>query len=149
MRIKRVLHASDFSKASRPAFQLARDLAKAFKAQLVLFYAYEPPPRVMGEGYVPPALLQKMRAAERKAAERKLARLMRSATRDRIRVLTLLEEGRAAEAIVRAARRKRASLIVLGTRGRTGVARLLLGSVAERVVRTAHCPVLTVGVGKG
>jgi nucleotide-binding universal stress UspA family protein len=53
-------------------------------------------------------------------------------------------EGPPAAAIVRAARRERAGLIVLGTHGRTGLTRILIGSVAERVVRTARCPVLTV-----
>jgi nucleotide-binding universal stress UspA family protein len=56
----------------------------------------------------------------------------------------LLVEGPPAAAIVRAASRKRADLLILGTHGRTGVRRMLIGSVAERVVRTAGCPVLTV-----
>ena len=63
---------------------------------------------------------------------------------DRLRVSTLLTEGPAAASIVRAAKRNRVGLIVLGTHGRGGVARMVLGSVAEQVVRMAHCPVLTV-----
>ena len=57
---------------------------------------------------------------------------------------TALIQGVAAERIVAAARRNRADLIVIGTHGRTGLARLMLGSVASRVVATAACPVLTV-----
>jgi nucleotide-binding universal stress UspA family protein len=53
-------------------------------------------------------------------------------------------EGTAADAIVRTARAKRANVIVMGTHGRSGLARLFMGSVAERVVGTAPCPVLTV-----
>ena len=56
----------------------------------------------------------------------------------------ILYQGVAADAIARAARAKRAKLIVMGTHGRTGLTRLLMGSVAERVVGTAPCPVLTV-----
>jgi len=61
-----------------------------------------------------------------------------------MRVRTLLLEGRTAEQIVRAARSKRAGMIVIGTHGRTGLTRFLLGSVAARVLAIARCPVLTV-----
>jgi nucleotide-binding universal stress UspA family protein len=61
-----------------------------------------------------------------------------------VRATTLVLEGVAHEQIVRAARSKKADLIVIGTHGRTGLAKLFLGSVASRVVAAAHCPVLTV-----
>ena len=61
-----------------------------------------------------------------------------------MRARGVLYEGVAADAIARAARAKRAKLIVMGTHGRTGLRRLFMGSVAERVVGTAPCPVLTV-----
>jgi nucleotide-binding universal stress UspA family protein len=57
---------------------------------------------------------------------------------------TIVESGAVADRIVRAARARRADLIVMGTHGRTGVSRLLLGSVASRVIATSPCPVLTV-----
>jgi len=145
MTVKRILHASDFSPASRPAFRLGQDLAKALKAELILFHAVSPIAPMMGEGYIPTSLVEELRAQTRRDGERRLEALARTARRGRIRVSTLLAEGPAAEAIVKAAKRKRAGLIVIGTRGRTGLARMLLGSVAERVVRTATCPVLTVG----
>jgi nucleotide-binding universal stress UspA family protein len=69
---------------------------------------------------------------------------VQAARRDRIRVRGAIGEGPAAATIVQAARRHRAGLVVVGTHGRSGVRRLLLGSVAERVVRTSPCPVLTV-----
>lgn len=142
---KRILHASDFSRASRPAFRVARDLARAFKAQLILFHALPAAAVMMGGEYVPQALLERMQAESRRHAQRRLDGLARTARRARLRVSTLLAEGAAPEAIVKAARTRRAGLIVIGTQGRTGLARMLLGSVAERVVRTAACPVLTVG----
>lgn len=145
MAIKRILHASDFSGASRPAFRLARELAEALRAQLILFHAYQVVTPMAGEGPIPPRLLQEMVTSTRAGARRKLDALAGSAGGGRIRVSTLLVEGPAAPSIVRAAKQKRASLVVLGTHGRTGVRRLLLGSVAERVLRTASCPVLTVG----
>ena len=62
----------------------------------------------------------------------------------RVRARGLLVEGVPADRIVRTARGRRAGMIVVGTHGRTGAARFFLGSVAGRVVATAHCPVLTV-----
>jgi nucleotide-binding universal stress UspA family protein len=63
---------------------------------------------------------------------------------DGVRAESLLLQGLPAEQIVRAARSKRADLVVLGTHGRSGLPRLVLGSVAERVIGLARCPVLTV-----
>ena len=61
-----------------------------------------------------------------------------------VRVTTILLDGAPHEQIPRAVRRTRADLLVIGTHGRTGLTKVLLGSVAERVLRLAPCPVLTV-----
>jgi nucleotide-binding universal stress UspA family protein len=145
MAIKTILHASDFSPASRPAFRMGLELAKAFKARLILFHAYQVTIPMAAEGPIPPRLLQDMVTGARTGPQRKLEALARRAKRGHGRVSTLLAEGPAVASIVRAAKRSRASLIVVGTHGRTGFRRLLLGSVAEGVVRAASCPVLTVG----
>ena len=148
MTIKRIMHASDFSKASGAAFRLARGLAKVLRAELVVCHAYNPVPAIAaGEGYVAPGVVDQIWTAARRNGRRKLDRLAAGARRDRLRVSTMLLEGAPAAAIVAAAQRRRAGLLVLGTHGRTGLRRMLLGSVAERVVRTARCPVLTVGPG--
>jgi nucleotide-binding universal stress UspA family protein len=148
MRVRRILHASDFSPASRPALQLARDLARAFKAELILFHAIEiTVPIGTGEGYVPPRVLEEMWAGTRARAERDMKRLARRAKTAGVRLVTLLGEGPTAATIVETARRRRAGMIVIGTHGRTGVKRFLLGSVAERVVRTSSQPVVTVAGG--
>jgi nucleotide-binding universal stress UspA family protein len=149
MKIKRILHASDFSRASHPAFGLARELAATLRAELILCHAYQAvTPLDVGEGYVSAGVIKELWSSARASARRRLDRLAASAKRGRLRVSTVLVEGPPAASIVRAAKRKRANLLVLGTRGRTGVRRLVLGSVAERVVRTAPCPVVTVA-GKG
>ncbi len=144
MTIKRILHATDFSPASRRAFDMARALARAFKAELIVLHAWERAVPIAGEGYIPPALVQDLWKSTREHAEKRLARLLAGVRRDGVRMRPSLVEGPPASAIVRAARAQRAGLIVIGTHGRTGVRRFLLGSVAERVVRTATCPVLTV-----
>jgi nucleotide-binding universal stress UspA family protein len=77
-------------------------------------------------------------------AQRRLNALVATAKKEGVRASGLLLEGVAAEQIVRAARSRRAGLIVMGTHGRTGLAKLFLGSVAERVVGNAPCPVMKV-----
>jgi nucleotide-binding universal stress UspA family protein len=145
MTIKRMLCASDFSPASRPALGLAQELARALKAKLILFHAYEPSVPIGNGGYLPPSVMHEMLTATRDAAAQSLKRLARSPQAKHVRISTLLAEGPAATAIVRAAKKNRVDLVVMGTHGRTGVRRLLMGSVADRVIRTASCPVLVVG----
>ena len=145
MTIKRMLCASDFSPASRPAFQLAQELARTLKAKLILFHAYERSVPIGNGGYLPQSVMQEMLTATRDAAAQSLKRLARSSQGKDVRISTLLAEGSAAAAIVRAAKKNRVDLVVMGTHGRTGVRRLLMGSVADRVIRTASCPVLVVG----
>jgi len=144
MTIKRILHASDFSPASRPALRVARELALALKAQLILCHAYEPLAPVMGAASIPPKLFSQIMASTRAGAQGRLERLAASVGHGGTRIATVLIEGPPSTAVLRAAKRKRADLIVLGTHGRTGIQRMLLGSVAERIVRHSPCPVLTV-----
>lgn len=144
MTVKRILHPSDFSPASRPALRLALELTRALRAELILCHAWQVP-IVTADAYMPPAMLEELTTGTRTDGQRQLDALARSARKRARRVSTVLVEGPAAVAIVRAARARRASLIVMGTHGRTGLQRMLLGSVAERVLRTAPCPILTVG----
>jgi nucleotide-binding universal stress UspA family protein len=97
-----------------------------------------------GEAYVSPSAYEQMAESARAWAQKQLDRLLARAKAARVRARGLLLEGIAHEQIVRTARRQRVGLIVMGTHGRTGVARFFLGSVAARVAATAPCPVLTV-----
>jgi nucleotide-binding universal stress UspA family protein len=83
------------------------------------------------------------------AAAQALTRSVERLREHGLTVRGLLRPGSAADEIVRTAQVEHASVIVMGTHGRTGVTRVLMGSVAERVVREAPCPVLTVGLPKG
>jgi nucleotide-binding universal stress UspA family protein len=144
---RRIMHSTDYSPASRPAFRKAVELSKALHRELVLVHVLSPVlmPVISGEMYIPPATYDDLQRTSRAAAQRHLERLTAVAKRAGIRVSSRLVEGApVAEQIVRAARGLRAELLVLGTHGRTGVARAVLGSVASRVVATASCPVLTV-----
>ena len=144
-RIRRILHPSDFSKASAAAFTKAVELAKANGAELVLLHVLAPPlPLMAGEGYVSPKVYEDLEQSARAYASKELASLVAKAKKAGVRAKAVLRDGVAHEQIVRAARSPRADMIVIGTHGRTGLAKLFLGSVAGRVVSTAKCPVMTV-----
>jgi nucleotide-binding universal stress UspA family protein len=144
-RVRRILHPSDFSKASGAAFTKALELAKANKADLVLLHVLAPPlPLMAGDGYVSPQVYEDLDRSARAYASKELASLVAKAKKAGIRASAVLRDGVAHEQILRAARSPRADMIVIGTHGRTGLAKLFLGSVAGRVVATAKCPVMTV-----
>jgi nucleotide-binding universal stress UspA family protein len=135
--IKTILHPTDFSERSDFAFRLACSLSRDYGARLVLLHVAEPPPPVAAEGVLmlPPTIdLEPLRA-----------RLQQLRPEDpKILVEHRLVQGGAAEEILQVAQERKCDLIVMGTHGRTGLGRLLMGSVAEQVVRKSACPVLTV-----
>src|SRR5262245_20142144 len=130
--IHTILHPTDFSTYSEHALRFACALARDYGARLVVLHAAVPPTVVYGEGIVPGDPV----TAEREARDE----LNRLAVPAGVRAERRFEEGDAAPTILRAAKELPADLIVLGTHGRTGLARLLMGSVAELVVRRAGCP---------
>lgn len=142
MKRRPILHATDFSKASRPAFRYALGLAKETGAPLLIVHVFVPP--ILGEGEIFPRIYEDLVAQMRYEATKKLTTLLREAKKSRVTAIAYLRRGVPHIEIARAARGRRADLIVIGTHGRTGLARLLLGSVASRVIGTARCPVLTV-----
>ncbi len=142
--IRRILHATDFSRASRAAFQRAVELARASRAELTLVHVFTPPLVYAPDGYALPQAYQEMLDSVRSQAQKQLDTLLAKARAAGVRARGLLLEGVPHDRIVRAAKSRRADLVVIGTHGRTGLARLFLGSVAGRVVAAASCPVLTV-----
>jgi nucleotide-binding universal stress UspA family protein len=140
----KILVATDFSEGAHRALQHGAGLAKAFDAPLVLLHAFDLPPLYTPEGAVlaQPRQLAEIRTGLREQLERFALTARELGVRE---VEAVLAEGRAWSEIVGAATELRCDLIVMGTQGRGGFAHLLLGSVAEKVVRKAPCPVLTVG----
>jgi nucleotide-binding universal stress UspA family protein len=145
--VRRILHASDFSPASRAAFVKAMDVARENRAELLLLHVRSIVIPVMGEGYVSAQTYEQLDRASRADTAKQLARLVGQAKKRGVRAKGLVAQGIAHEEIVRAARRGKADMIVVGTHGRTGMSRFFLGSVAGRVVALAGCPVLTVRGG--
>lgn len=140
--MKRILHPSDFSPASRSAFKRAIELATRDRAMLELLHVISPMYPVGAR--VPVSTYTRLAVAETRAAGKRLVELVARARAAGAKATVTILEGKPADRIVHAARVRRADLIVMGTRGRTGLARFLLGSVAARVVSMSPCPVLTV-----
>jgi nucleotide-binding universal stress UspA family protein len=143
-RLRRILHATDFSPASRAGFARAMSMAKADRAELLLVHVLTPQAALAVNGYMSPQMYDDLDTAAEKYGQRHLNALEARARKSGVRSKTLLLHGPADQQIVRAARSAKADLIVIGTHGRTGLARLFLGSVASRVLAGARCPVLTV-----
>lgn len=141
--LKRILVPTDFSPHARAALRLAAELAQKTGAALCLLHAYELIPYVLPEGMpmFDPTLIARLR--DELGQQLSLAR-DEAKTSGVTEVETRLTEGNAAREIVRTAESWKADLVVMGTHGRTGIEHLLLGSVAEKVVRKAGCPVITV-----
>jgi len=142
--VRRILHPTDFSRASGAAFLKAVALAKESRAQLLLVHVLLPPTPFIGDGYISPKTYEELEASARRGAQRELAKVVAKAQKAKARVKAVLLEGVPYDRIARAARSKRADLIVMGTHGRSGLSKFFLGSVAERVIALAPCPVLTV-----
>jgi nucleotide-binding universal stress UspA family protein len=140
---KKILCPIDFSDNARAAMRVAIDACRQFDGELVLFHSYELPGYTLPEGSVvsSPKMLQDL--ADR--AESHLAEWKRTAVEmGAPRVSTVKGIGEPAAEIVELGREGGFDLIVVATHGRTGLRHALLGSIAERVVRRAGCPVLTV-----
>jgi nucleotide-binding universal stress UspA family protein len=141
---RKILVAVDGSAASARGLREALRLAKSERAELCIFnvvneyYAFAMPEAAVAVDIVP-----QLRAGGKSV----LAKALAAAEKQGLKAKTVMREtlgGSAAEAIVREAKKQRADLIVLGTHGRRGVRRMVLGSDAEQVVRSASVPVLLV-----
>lgn len=139
--VQRILAASDFSEGADEAWQLACEIAERHGAGLILLHVLpEPPPPPLGERDE----AGQARQDAARDAELALDKRVRQAWRRGVSVTPRLRAGPPAETIADTASAERADLVVLGARGLRGVPRLLVGHVAERVLRLAPCPVLVV-----
>ena len=141
----RILCPTDFSEPSEAAVREAQRLAAALGGELVLLHVTSDGP-LWNETLYTPAL-RDVFEAQRQWAATALGTRAETLAAAGVPTRVLVESGVAWEAILRVAREQQADMIVMGTHGRTGLNRLLLGSVTERVLRQAPCPVLTVGPG--
>jgi len=135
--IRTILFPTDFSDLSRDALNVAAALARDHRARLVILHVIEQPVAAGEAGMILP-----LPEGYREKAEAQLAQV--PVPDPGLAVDRRLEEGPPVEVILRLAAAEGCDLIVLGTHGRTGLRRLLMGSTAEEILRRARCPVLTV-----
>ena len=135
--IQTIVHPTDFSEGSALAFRLACSLARDYEARLVVVHVAEPPLPLYASGVVLPQPLP-----SREPLRARLQAMI--GQQPGVQMEYRLVDGSAAIEILRLAKEVECNLIIMGTHGRTGLGRLLMGSVAEHVVRQAPCPVLTV-----
>jgi universal stress protein A len=146
MEFHHILAPTDLSEPSQQAIQYARELAQKFGATLVLLHVVEPP-RYPIEGLPPSEQGGSLLADLEHLATRDLARVL--ANEAEVKVVRRVVLGTPYHRIVEVAEAEKVDLIVMATHGRTGFSHLFMGSVAERVVRTAPCPVLTIRPSSG
>ena len=143
--IKKVLVATDFSDASETALRYGRELARAFHARLELLHVVENMNLLAGFGYASATIPMTMQEDVERAAAQETERLLTDEDRRELSARAfIVTDNTPAAAIIKHAKDNGVNLIVIGTHGRGGLAHLFVGSVAERVVRLAPCPVLTV-----
>lgn len=142
--LKKILVAVDFSQSAVRAFERGCRLANRFDAELHLLHVLVSPSIGLpapGIEFLPPSGRLENLQDE---AEQQLAAFAENLAAEDLRVVRMVSEGSPGHEVVRYARQMGVDLIVMGTHGRTGLAHVLLGSVADLVIRTATCPVLTV-----
>ncbi len=145
MQIKTILFPTDFSNGARAAMDHAVSLARDYKAKLILLYVIQD--ISIAEWYIPSSLsvtdlvedMQKSAWKEMDKWAAEVAARVSDVEKSVVRGVPFVE-------IIRTAKEKTADMIVIGTHGRTGIDHMLFGSTAEKVVRKAPCPVLTVRI---
>jgi nucleotide-binding universal stress UspA family protein len=140
---RRLLVPVDFSEPSEHAWRVAQGLARALGAEIVLLHVVVEAP-LYGEGPFSGDRVRGVYESARAWGEQKLEEWADAARAEGVQARTVLGAGTPHREILAAAAREGADLVVIGTHGRGGVERALVGSVADRVIRLAPCPVLAV-----
>jgi nucleotide-binding universal stress UspA family protein len=142
--LKTILVPTDFSEASQSALEYAKGLAAAFGSTVHVVHVMEDLLAHAWSAEVYVASMPNLREEIEKEAQERLAAMLTDDDRTRFRAMTVIVAGNPFLEIVRYAKANAVDLIVMGTHGRGPIAHMLLGSVAEKVVRKSPCPVLTV-----
>ncbi len=148
---KKILCPTDFSEPSSEALKVANELALHFSAELCLVHVLAPIP-VVTAATTPisagaPTTTFDVVAYEKElkvASQEKLSALIDRGVAKELKVQSYLAQGKAADEIARIAEKEKVDLIIISTHGETGFRHMIFGSVAEKVVRHAPCPVLTI-----
>jgi nucleotide-binding universal stress UspA family protein len=145
MQIKTILFPTDFSNGARAAMDHAISLAKDYKAKLILLYVIQD--ISIAEWYIPSSISAGELVEDmQKSAWQEMDKWIAEVSLQVKDVEKMVVRGVPFVEIIRTAKERNADLIVIGTHGRTGIDHMLFGSTAEKVVRKAACPVLTVRI---
>jgi nucleotide-binding universal stress UspA family protein len=140
---EKILVPIDFSENSEHAFDYALTLARQFQSELIVMHVINEPVDLRGF-YVPHISFEQLEQEIAEGAEKMMVKFCETKLADFSGYQTTIVSGIPYEEIIRKSEETGASLVVLGTHGRTGLDHLIFGSTAERVVRSAACPVLTI-----
>jgi nucleotide-binding universal stress UspA family protein len=141
IQLKRILYATDFSEASRRALPIVSALAKRYGSQVYVVNVWSTLPYSM----VTPEAMAVMENKQEQDVKSDMARLLQTSELQGLQTTSLLKSGEPLDEIRRIVEDQQIDLAVIATHGRTGIRHLLMGSVAEELLRSLSCPVLTVG----
>jgi nucleotide-binding universal stress UspA family protein len=145
MQIKTILFPTDFSNGARAAMDHAISLAKDYQAKLILLYVIQD--ISIAEWYIPSSISAGELVEDmQKSAWQEMDKWIAEVSKQVKDVEKMVVRGVPFVEIIQTAKKRNADLIVIGTHGRTGIDHMLFGSTAEKVVRKAACPVLTVRI---
>ena len=142
--LKKIMWPTDFSEPSNEGLKTAIELATQFSAEIILVHVVAPMPTMHGAaaptGFHIPTVLEELHDS----AQKSLEDIRQERIPAEIKARTFVVDGKPAHEIVQLAAREKTDLIVIPTQGESGWQRFVFGSVAEKVVRMADCPVLTI-----
>lgn len=139
-----IVFATDFSPASEPAFRKALEMARKEGAELIVAHVYEPPADMSHSGVADDFIEAEIEERVKKDVELKLEPVLARVRAEGVKARGEILAGHAPKELAALAEKSDAAMLVLGTHGRTGLKKLVMGSIANQVVATAPCPVLTV-----
>ncbi len=144
----KIVAATDFSEDSTLALGVCRRDRAALRREIIMLHVDQALPPVMVSPEIGPVMdvgaMTRIAEEQRMMAQKELDKIVNRLRDGGLKARSMLKVGSPFLEIIHAARSENADLIVMGTHGRTGIAHVLMGSVAERVVQKAHCPVLTI-----
>lgn len=142
--LKNIIVPTDFSKLSITAFEYAKDIAEKMDATIHLMYVLEKTPPFLAISSLNVSEEEVMRSMEERA-QKELKEISHDMDEDSsIKIIEILRKGIDYEEIIKYSKEINCDMIVIATHGRTGILHTLLGSVAEKVIRYAQCPVLVI-----
>jgi nucleotide-binding universal stress UspA family protein len=142
--LKKILWPTDFSEPAEQGLKIGLELATQFSAEMILVHVVAPMPTMHGTaaptGFHIPSVLEELQESARMSLEE----IRQTKIPAEIKSTTCVVNGKPAREIVRLAAQEKVDIIVIPTQGESGWQRFVFGSVAEKVVRLADCPVLTI-----